>query len=341
MSHTKRQYSDMPLLLENRAATLSPLPLITTEEARMTRVSLSSSTWLRVRKGIYTNRGSYASAKPWIRYQVRVHAFARQHPDAILCLESAAVIHGIPLFGETRDIHVYSPDRKRARRFGDVVVHTGVDLRTLVRVNGVLATSLLDTAVDLSRVLPAAHALTVVDSVISPTQGGPLTIDELNDHATSQCNRRGTARLRWVFGRADGLSESPGESVSRAVIGWCGFEEPELQHEFHYSEKPARSDFYFPSNRAIGESDGWQKYLLEDPEKAAEALADEKRREDLLRSKGHPFARWDLSAATRVDPLAAALTNIGVRRIGPAQTQMLATLKDRSRQMPFKRRPTP
>ncbi|MGO2519299.1 MAG: hypothetical protein ACTH8F_04200 [Microbacterium sp.] len=105
----------MPLLLENRAATLSPLPLITTEEARMTRVSLSSSTWLRVRKGIYTNRGSYASAKPWIRYQVRVHAFARQHPDAILCLESAAVIHGIPLFGETRDIHVYSPDRKRAR----------------------------------------------------------------------------------------------------------------------------------------------------------------------------------------------------------------------------------
>lgn len=325
----------MPLLLDTRAVTASPLLLMTTAEARLTSVSLSASTWLRVRKGIYVNREAYAKAKPWTKYEVRVHAFARQHPDAILCLESAAVIHGMPLFGETRYIHVYSPDRKHSRRFGDVVVHTGIDPRVLVRVDGVLATSLRDTAVDLARVLPPARALTVVDSVISPTQGGPLTIGELSDHAASQQNRRGTARLRWVFSRANGLSESPGESVSRAVIEWCGFETPELQREFRYGGTIARSDFYFPSNGTIGEADGWQKYQLEDPKKAAELLADEKRREDLLRSKGHPFARWDLHGATRVDPLMDALTNAGVRRIAPPQTQMLSTLKDRSRQIPL------
>ena len=67
-----------------------------------------------------TVRSDVAEAE---RYAARVHAYLRICPDAILCLESAAVIHGIPLFGEARDIHVYDPSATKSTRFGDVVVH--------------------------------------------------------------------------------------------------------------------------------------------------------------------------------------------------------------------------
>lgn len=323
----------MPLLLSDRAVLASPLPLITTAEARMLGIPLSPRGWRRVRSGIYVDRSAYDALPPQQRYAIRVHAFARKHPSAVLCLESAGVLHGLPQFGEARDIHVFDPARARSRRFGDVFVHTSADPREIVRVQGLLVTGFLDTVVDLSRALPLAQALAVADSACSPVQGGTLTVDALRSRSEEQRNRRGRSALRWVWVRTNGLSESPAESISRAVIEWSGFETPELQREFHYEGKEDRVDFLFPSHGAIGEADGWQKYRFEDPDSAAQLLADEKRREDRLRRHGHPFARWELRDAWRVDPLVRALDGARVPRIGPPQPQMLATLKPSSRVM--------
>lgn len=317
--------------LADRAVTASPLPLITIHEARMLGIPLRGSTHHRIRRGIYVDRARYLALRPWERYAVRVHAFVRQHPGAVLCLESAAVPHGLPLFGETRDIHVYDPGLRTSQRFGDVCVHTSVDAREIVQVHGIPVTSLLDTAADLARVLSPARALALVDTAVSPAQGGTLRIDDLRARADGERNSRGRARQRWVWDHADGRSESPAESVSRAVIGWCGFEQPELQREFRYDGFRDRVDFHFPSNGAIGEADGWGKYQLTDPAKAAELLSDEKRREDRLRRHRHPFARWELSDAWRIDPLRRALTAAGVPRRHPEQPAMLATLRHRLR----------
>ncbi|KDA07084.1 hypothetical protein DC31_01250 [Microbacterium sp. CH12i] len=329
----------MPLLLTDRATAVSPLPLITTSEARMLGVPLSGSRWLRVRSGTYVDRKAYSALPPWQKYAVRVHAFTRRHPNAVLCLESAAVVHGLPRFGETRAIHVFDPDRPRSRTFGDVVVHTSQDPREVVRVNGVLTTGILDTVGDLSRLLPLAQALSVTDSAISPVQGGSLALDELRAHSERQRNRRGRARFRWVWDHADGLAESPAESISRAVIEWSGFECPELQREFRYGGVLDRTDFYFPTNGAIGETDGWQKYQLEDPAEAARLLTDEKRREDRLRRQGHPFARWDLTGAWKVNPLVEALTAANVARIAPPNEHLLATLRSNPRAKTAQRKP--
>lgn len=327
------------LQLADRAVLASPLPLITVEEARMLGISLRRSTHIRLRRGIPVERATYLALQPWDRYAVRVHAFTRRHPDAVLCLESAAVIHGLPLFGETRDIHVYAPDLTSSQRFGDVCVHTSLDEREVTPVGGIPVTSLLDTVADLARLLTPARALAAVDSAISPAQGGTLRIPELRSRAGGQRNSRGRARQHWLWEHADGRSESPGESVSRAVIGWCGFETPELQRRFRYEGHDDRVDFLFPSNGAIGESDGWGKYRLEDAAKAAELLADEKRREDRLRRHGHPFARWDLAEAWRVSPLRSALAAAGVPQRHPEQPAMLASLARRNRERVPKREP--
>ncbi len=319
----------MPLLLSDRAVTSSPLPIVTAADARSLSIRLSASTWRRIRVGMYVDRESYLRLPPWQRYAVRVHAFARAHPDAVLCLESAAVVHGFPLFGEPRDIHVFDPDRRRSRRFGDVVVHTSILPRSSERVRGVLVTRRLETVSDLARTLPPVQALAAVDSAISPAQGGDLRVGDLRAFAESVPDRRGRARARWVWERADGRSESPAESVSRAVIEWSGFEVPELQREFRYEGALDRVDFHFPRSGAIGECDGWQKYQLEDAPTAARRLADEKRREDRLRRNGHALARWDLTDAWRVAPLVHALSSAGVRQVAPAQAAMLASIARR------------
>lgn len=328
----------MPLLLTDRAQRISPLPLYTVAEARMLGVKLDSSSWARVRKGIYVDRTAYAALAPWERYAVRVHGYLRLHPDAVLCLESAAVVHGIPGFGEPKDIHVYDPDLDKTWRHADAITHTSGDVREVVVIGGVHVTSLRDTIVDLARVAQPAHALAMTDAAISPVQGGEIVLGDLFDRGLAQQNQRGRARMRWVWENADARAESPAESISRAVMLWSGFERPDLQHVFRYEGCADRSDFYFPSCRAVGEADGWGKYELETPEPARERLKEEKRREDRLRRHRHPIARWELRDAWRVTPMCEALSAAGVPIVEPPQPAMLATLRANPRAKPWRRR---
>ncbi|MGN8026929.1 hypothetical protein [Microbacterium sp. 22242] len=323
----------MPLLLADRAALVPPVPLVTRAEGRARGIALDTPAHVRIRSGVYAPTKPFASLRPWDRYAARVHAFARTHPDAVLCLESAAVAHGLPRFGETADVHVLATGRSHSRRFGDVCVHASADARAVERRGPLLVTSLLDTVADLARILPPAQALAVIDAAISPAQGGPLSLDALRGHAAGRATSRGCAQLRRLWEQADGRAESPAESVSRAVIAWCGYEDPELQQEFRYEGVLDRVDFLFPSSGAVGEADGWGKYDLEDPEKAAEHLRDEKRREDRLRRHRHPFARWELADAWKVAPLCRALDAAGVPLVRPREVAMLGTLQRRPREV--------
>jgi hypothetical protein len=55
-----------------------------------------------------------------------------------------------------------------------------------------------------------------------------------------------------------------------------------------------RVDFGWPELRTVGEFDGRQKYgrLLRDGQSAADAVYDEKLREDALRAEGLSVVRW-------------------------------------------------
>ena len=91
--------------------------------------------------------------------------------------ESAAVLSGLPIFGEPRDIHIYDPDRAHSRRFGDVCVHTSTDACGLDARSYVTTTSVAQTVVDLMRVLPPAFAVAMADTAVSPFQGGTSSVD--------------------------------------------------------------------------------------------------------------------------------------------------------------------
>ena len=92
-----------------------------------------------------------------------MRAVARTWTQPAFCLESAAVFHTLPIFGEPRFIHLVSPDG-RTWCEGDVIVHGWRDGREKVPSDGMFVTALEDSAVDLCRVLTPAFALAVADA---------------------------------------------------------------------------------------------------------------------------------------------------------------------------------
>ena len=279
-----------------------------------------------MRAGVYAVASTWRNLRPWERYLTRVHAFAILHPDAIFSHESAAALLGLPIFGEPRDVHVFDPGRSRSRRFGDVVVHTSEDVPEVHSAAGIRVVGAAHTALGLMRALPPAFGLAVGDAVVSGVRGFGITVQELQVLAASQVNSRGRRRLKWLWPRINGRAESVGESVSRAVIEWCGFEPPEIQREFHLEGFTDRVDFFWDGLRIAGESDGYGKYLAETPERTVARVVDEKKREDRLRRHLGGFTRWDWGDTMRVAPLRRILLRAGVPQIGAPALALLQTL---------------
>lgn len=211
-----------------------------------------------VRPGVYAPADWWADLKPYERYRERVHAAVLAFPDALFFRESAAALHGLPLFGEASHIHLFDGQARATTTFGDVVVHASKTPRAAVRMEGedALATGLLETIVDTARALPPAYGLALVDAALHMG----VSLDALSAIVASDSNRRGTRKLAWAFEFADARSESVGESVSRAVIHWLGFPVPTLQQRFWSEGREDRTDFWWPDHRIIGESDGYGKY---------------------------------------------------------------------------------
>jgi hypothetical protein len=278
----------------------------------------------RVRAGVYVLREAWDPLPPWERYRVRVMAVARTWRAPIFCLESAAVLQGLPIFGEPSHIHVLSADG-HAWREGDVVVHGHADEREIVDAGGQGCTSIADTAVDLGRVLPPAFALAVVDAAARRMTASGMTLD-VQERGRGRSNRRGVRQLDWIQPRMAAASESVGESVSRAVIEWLGYEAPELQREFCYEGVTDRADFFWIRRRVIGESDGYGKYAASDADEMKTHFVREKMREDRLRRHEGGFARWDWSDAIGYRSLDEKLRAASLVPLYARQEGMLDTL---------------
>lgn len=307
-----------------RTLRASPTPLMFTSDTPRPGPPLwRDESLVRVRTGIYAVRAAWDALPPWDRYLARVHAFALTRPDAVFSHESAAALLGLPIFGHPRTIHIFDARRARSVRYGDVTVHTSLDTRPTCTVVGIGLTAVEDVVIDLCRALPPAFGVAVADAAL---RAFGLESERLLERAALQRNAYGARRMRWALTHATPLAESPAESISRAVIEWCGFPSPRLQVEHDVEGRIFRSDFCWPEQNIIGECDGWLKYGGEDPVAAAEAVRAEKRREDALRRKGWQIARWDYPGAVGVTALRNALTAAGLRQVRRAEVAALASV---------------
>jgi hypothetical protein len=228
---------------------------------------------------------------------------------------AAAAVWGLPIVGPWPPvIQVASPFARGGRSNAMLSrSYLGGPVEVSQR-DGLLVTSLPRTVVDIGRTGTFGQAVVMADAAL---HGRSRIIDRLNRTGvtpaalSSELQRlgrvAGSVQCRRVITFANGASESPGESLSRAGIHLLGLPAPELQVPF--SDRKGLIgivDFWWPTFGLIGEFDGLGKYLrdeLRNGRTTDEVVMDEKRREDRLRATGARVTRWGWTEARSLELL--------------------------------------
>lgn len=315
----------IPVLPLSQRLVPAPVPLLRAGDRPGMRLDREAAAgrFVLVRPGVYAPAEPWRSLPPWDRYLARVHAAALTHPDGIFCLESAAALLGLPVFGEPPFVHLLSSSAT-SRESAGIRTHSTSDAREIVDIGGILVTAPTEVAVDVARARHAGLALAVADAVLraEPT----ASVEQLVARNEARSSSRGRRRARWALHRADARAESPLESVSRAVIEWLGFPLPELQAVVTTPHGEYALDMLWRHVRLGGETDGRAKYggRYGDP---AEVVWKEKRREDELRRHLANLARWGWPELQEPMTLRRILIAGGLQPIAPMRTDELFSLR--------------
>lgn len=276
----------------------------------------------RIARGVYLDAAAWHALSDDAKYAARVKGILlTRRFRAVASHWSAAVLHGLPIVGRwPEDVHITIPGPGGGVRVG-IVRHTcRLDDSDIVEVDGMFATSVARTVLDIATVASRFTAVAMADRALHIDRFGrrqPLaTKDELFALWERMLPFRGHVRSRDVIEFAETRAESPLESVSRVTMREIGCPPPELQVS-HHDEAGfiGDTDFAWPGFGVVGEADGARKYL--DPDilrgrSPGQAVLDEKDREDRLRALDLTVRRWGWDVACDPGRLRERLASAGL-----------------------------
>ncbi|MFJ4164986.1 hypothetical protein ACIPY5_05475 [Microbacterium sp. NPDC089698] len=282
----------------------------------------------RIRPGVYAHRQDWAAATPEGRVIARAHALGLISDDAVFSHETAAALHGLPLFRPDRTrVHLTVSHARPGSAVGTIRHRGSVPEEEIVEIRGLRCTTLERTVADVARTAGFESAVVVADSALrARCVAGPATYDEdaaagVRDaaHGIAQRFAHGRRRADRVLAFADGRAQLPGESISRIRLVELGFRSIRLQ-----AEVPGPHGSYFvdfalddPAVMAFGEFDGAVKYADADMlagRSSAEVFDEEKQREDWIRgATQRRFARWGWGHIETAPLLGRRLAAFGIR----------------------------
>jgi len=266
---------------------------------------------VRVLHGAYVaplaNANKWQAAEHLARARVAA-VFHRLTNGAVFSHESAALIHGLWLVTAPMTVHV-TQQHKPSTRTPTLHRHAGTLMpEDVVEVHGIRVTSVERTVADLAKTLHPRDALILADSalrlLVDPNRDQLSAVRRTTEVVRARLMEKvetgaqhGRRQARVIVAYADPLPESPYESIVRWIALSRGLPRPELQRRFDIRGNTYYTDMYWLFELTvddrpfrlclIAEYDGEQKYLggvsADDPEAAAQAVLEEKRREDDLR----------------------------------------------------------
>jgi hypothetical protein len=245
-----------------------------------------------VRRGMYVEGAP--PDDPAARHALLVRAaVVGLDESAVVSHVSAAVMHGLPVWGLPLDVVQVTRDRSRsgARCGRRVHVHCApLSAAEIVTVAGVRCTSLSRTVVDIGRSVPLEQAVVSADAALRSGLDRPALAQAL----LRAKGWEGVPAARRVAAFADGGSESVGESRSRVAIAAAGLPPPTLQWPVRYGNSTAYTDFAWVEHRTVGEFDGRVKYgrALRPDQSVGDVVYAEKLREDAIRAQAWEVVRW-------------------------------------------------
>lgn len=291
-----------------------PSGLRRTADLRREGIEPSRGGWHQVRVGVWLPTDTHSALTIVDRHAALVHATALAHPtgDGLeFARESAAAVWGMPRI---------TPWPKSVRH---LVTRRGVSGSSVLRpflggeavcslVHGIRVTSPARTVVDLARTGRLEDGVTAADHCLRHRL---CTAEELAAEVGLVATRApGRVRARTVVDLADGLSMSPGESLSRVQMFRLRIPRPRLQVGF-FDAAGHIGDVDFWWKGVVGEFDGHTKYRLPpgaSHEDVGRVLWSEKKREDRLRRQAE-VARWVWADLLRPQRLLTILGEKGIR----------------------------
>jgi Transcriptional regulator, AbiEi antitoxin/Protein of unknown function (DUF559) len=269
----------------------------------MTTAELLAAGWsadqiqARVRRGdlLRLGRGVYASAARARELMTKAGgdellkiaaAAAVTGPDAVVSHQSAAALHRIDLLGRTYPLVALTRPAGRGwhGRPGIRLHAAPLPPEHVTAEVGMLLTTPARTVIDLARVLDFRGGVIAADSALRRKL---TSREELRAVLAAVPLRSGVSRAAEVVEFADGLAESPLESIARVAFRDGGLAPPALQVWLGGTTEPAaRVDFYWRKYRTIAEADGNIKY--NDPLRASAQL----RRDSVLRADGFEIVHF-------------------------------------------------
>jgi hypothetical protein len=287
--------------------------------------SVRAGAYRKVATGRYLPEVTWARLDADARYLALIYALGIDGRGAgIYSHLAAAALWRLPMVGQwPAHTEIIVPRGVGgASRVGTRAHSDGVPA-TLASIDGLRATTLARTVVDVARTQPLATAVAMADfSMRAPSyrdigvRTARTTPADLADELRRHPSARGRRKAALALMLADGRSGSPGESLSRVGMHVLKVPEPILQHRFVDEIGEMFVDFWWPQFNLIGEFDGMGKYLREDMlngKSTAQAVIDEKLREDRLRAFGPRVTRWGWSVAHSWPLLGAKLRSAGVK----------------------------
>src|SRR5215472_95859 len=273
----------------------------------------------RARRGdlVSLRRGVYADAAPARKLRTLVGgeqllqiaaAAALTGPDAVVSHQSAASLHHIDLLGPPFPLVTLTrPAQRGWRARPGVRLHAGQLPPEQVGTKlGMLLTTPARTIIDLARALDFGAAVVAADSALHSRLTTP---DELRSVLATCPLHSGVGRAAAAIEFADGLAESPLESIARIVFREGGLPPPALQVWLGGSIEPiGRVDFYWRKYRTVAEVDGAIKYA--DPMRAKAQL----QRDARLRADGFEVVHFGWQEITENPAFVIATIKKSFRR---------------------------
>jgi len=284
---------------------------VTGEDTRRYRREAERGTLVRLRRGVYMETATWNGLSERERQVQRLRAYAvSSHSRPVFCHQSAAVLHDLPLYSPPDQVHVATATASGGRSDGDIRKHLiTATAEDVIELDGLLTVTAPIAVALLAADLPFRHAVIPADALLrrDARLAGDMVVRTLP-------GVRAYRKASRVLNFASPLAESPGESLSRAVMSELGLPAPVLQHSFF--DRRGRIgvvDFWWPEHNLIGEFDGRIKYSGAYGA-GDEALWREKKREDRLRAVGPRMTRWTWDIADSPARLLAQLTAAGLPR---------------------------
>lgn len=271
---------------------------------------------IRIRRGAFCDATHWATMTARERYVMRMRAAAAATSRPLVFRSfSAGAIWGMPILDDwPTDVHVCADRATGGRSAPGIRRHPMVPTHVEER-DGLWVTSVASTALDIALSSTFAPAVVTLDWALWRKNAARVAVADIHRELDARNPRYGRRHAEAAIGFATHLSDSFGESMTRAVIHELGYPTPELQVRFSDRQGNMDVDYFWRGYGKVGEFDGAAKYLrpaYSSELSPSEIVWREKKREDRLRKQCNGVIRIIWSETRNPRLLDAQLQEFGL-----------------------------